>query len=178
MPEIKHIFVIIGSASADSANLKLAQQIATLTREKLNLNIYNDLKSLPHFDPELSTKYPPQQIIALRNAIENADGVIICTPEYIFSLPSGLKNAIEWCIATTVFSNKPTGLITASASGQKAHEELQLIMKTAMANFTSETSLLIQGIKAKFDEKGNLTDEETKEKLNHFIKAFTNLVSG
>ena len=102
MPEIKHIFVIIGSASADSANLKLAQQIATLTREKLNLNIYNDLKSLPHFDPELSTKYPPQQIIALRNAIENADGVIICTPEYIFSLPSGLKK-FSSCLFSSEF---------------------------------------------------------------------------
>jgi NAD(P)H-dependent FMN reductase len=39
-------------------------------------------------------------------------------------LTSGLKNAIEWCVSTTVFSDKPIGLITASASGQKGHEDL------------------------------------------------------
>ena len=69
---------------------------------------------------------------------------MICTPEYIFSLPSGLKNAIEWCVATTVFSEKPIGVITASADGQKGHEELQMIIKTVMARFTTETTLLIQ----------------------------------
>jgi len=63
--------------------------------------------------------------------------------EYVFSIPNGLKNVIEWCVATTVFADKPSGLITASANGQKGHEELLLIMKTAMAKFTSETTLLI-----------------------------------
>ncbi len=87
--------------------------------------------------------------------------MIICTPEYIFSIPSGLKNAIEWCISTTIFSDKSIGLITVSASGEKGHKELQLIMKTAMSKFTDETTLLIPGIKGKFDEQNNLTDEET-----------------
>ncbi|WP_363317949.1 NAD(P)H-dependent oxidoreductase [uncultured Algibacter sp.] len=43
-----------------------------------------------------------------RNKIENADGIVICTPEYVFSIPSGLKNTIEWCVSTNAFSNKPT----------------------------------------------------------------------
>jgi len=173
----KNIFVIIGSASANSANLKLVEQIVTLTTNELNLTIYNDLKSLPHFDPELSTENPPKQIVEFRNAIKKSDGIIFCTPEYIFSIPSGLKNAIEWCISTIIFTDKPIGLITASASGQKGHEQLQLIMKTAMAKFTSETTLLIQGIKGKFDERSNLTDKETQKLLGDFINAFINLVN-
>ena len=174
--EKKNIFVIIGSASSNSANLKLVEQIASLTTNEFNLTIYNDLKSLPHFDPELSTDNPPEQIIEFRNAIEKSDGIIFCTPEYIFSIPSGLKNAIEWCISTMIFTDKPTGLITASANGQKGHEQLQLIMKTAMAKFTTETTLLIEGIKGKFDEKSNLTDKETQKQLSDFISAFINLV--
>ena len=173
----KNIFAIIGSASANSTNLKLVEQIAILTENEFNLTIYNNLKTLPHFDPELSTDNPPKEIIEFRKSVEEADGIIICTPEYIFSIPSGLKNAIEWCISTTIFSEKPIGLITASASGQKGHEELQLIMKTAMAKFTDKTSLLIQGIKGKFDKQGNLIDNETKNQLENFIDALMKLIN-
>jgi chromate reductase len=176
MTEKKNIIAIIGSASSNSANLKLVEKIASLTREAFNLIIYNDLKTLPHFVPELSVNNPPIPIIEFRKNIEQVDGVIICTPEYIFSIPSGLKNAIEWCISTTIFSNKPIGLITASASGLKGHEELQLIMKTAMANFTVETCLLIQGIKGKFDEQGNLIDNETIQQLSTFTDALKKLI--
>src|SRR5690606_18112041 len=104
---------------------------------------------LPHFDPERAIDNTPETILNFRQSIENADGLLICTPEYVFSIPSGLKNAIEWCVATNVFSGKPTGLITASANGESGHAELQLIMKTVMADFTSETTLLINGIKGK-----------------------------
>ncbi|MBS1643024.1 MAG: NAD(P)H-dependent oxidoreductase [Bacteroidetes bacterium] len=177
MTNNKNILAIIGSASSNSSNLKLVEKIASLTSKEFNLTIYNDLKKLPHFDPELSVDDTPRQIIEFRKNIEEADGIIICTPEYVFSIPSGLKNAIEWCISTTIFSDKPIGLITASASGQKGHEELQLIMKTAMAKFTDETSLLIQGIKGKFDEQGNLTDIETEKKLNEFTDALMKLLN-
>lgn len=173
----RKILAIIGSASPNSTNLKLVELIKTLTNEHFDLTIYNDLKNLPHFDPQLSSDHPPLQIIEFRKSIEQADGIIICTPEYIFSIPSGLKNAIEWCIATTVFMGKPTGLITASANGQKGHEELQMIMQTAMTKFTSETTLLIQGVSGKFDQQGNLLDTETQRQLQSFIEAFKNLVS-
>ena len=177
MTNKKTILAIIGSASSNSANHKLIEKIVGLTIEEFNLTIYNDLKTLLHFDPELSADNPPKQIIEFRKNIELADGIIICTPEYVFSIPSGLKNAIEWCIATTIFSDKPVGLITASANGLKGHEELQLIMKTLMAKFTAETCLLIQGIKGKIDEQGNVTDNATKKQLDKFVGALENLIN-
>jgi len=176
MKDKKDIFAIIGSASSNSVNLKLVKKIASLTESEFNLIIFNDLKTLPHFDPELSVDNPPKQIVEFRNAIDKSDGIIICTPEYVCSIPSGLKNAIEWCISTMIFSDKPCGLITASANGQKGHEELQLIMQTAMAKFTNDTTLLIQGIKGKFDERGCLTDNEVHKRLDNYISAFKKLV--
>lgn len=172
MDEKKNIFVIIGSASSGSANEKLISIFEDLTKEQFRLTIFKNLKMLPHFDPELSSNNPPNEIIEFRANIEMADGLIICTPEYVFSIPSGLKNAIEWCVATTVFSDKPIGLITASAHGQKGHEELQLIMKTVLAKFTNETTLLIQGVKGKINEHGQIIHAETSERLNKFIAAF------
>lgn len=173
----KNIFVIIGSAAENSANQKLVDLFAAETKDDFNLRVFSGLKELPHFDPGLSAGNPPKAIIEFREAVDAADGVLICTPEYVFSIPSGLKNAIEWCVATTVFSGKPAGLITASAQGQKGHEELQLIMRTIMANFTPATCLLIQGIKGKINDQGEITDDKTKFALAKFIVAFRELLS-
>lgn len=174
---MKKIFAINGSAGNHSANQKLIDNFAVLTKDFFNVKVFNKLKTLPHFDPELSIEKTPKVIVDFRQEIEKADGILICTPEYVFSIPSGLKNAIEWCVSTTLFSEKPIGLITASASGEKGHEELQLIMKTLMAKFTSDTTFLIQGIKGKINEQGDITDSTTKADLTRFVHAFEKLIS-
>ncbi|WP_223608073.1 NADPH-dependent FMN reductase [Chryseobacterium sp. OSA05B] len=174
---MKNIFVINGSASSNSSNQKLIDIFVNLTREFFNISVFKELKLLPHFDPELSIEMTPKAILDFRQEIETADGILICTPEYVFSIPSGLKNAIEWCVSTTLFSEKPVGLITASAQGEKGHLELQLIMETLMANFTADTTLLISGIKGKIDENGKITDDKTKAALSNFVNAFERIVS-
>lgn len=170
---MKTILAIIGSASENSSNQRLVEFLAGSTKNEFNWIIFNELKSLPHFDPELSVNNTPQEIVAFRKQIEKADGILICTPEYVFSIPSGLKNALEWCVSTTVFSDKPCGLITASAQGEKGHEELKLILKTLMARFTSETTLLISGAKGKITTDMSV---QLQSDLNEFISAFRELL--
>lgn len=172
----KNIFVIIGSASRNSSNERLVESMAEMIRDECDVTIFNDLKMLPHFDPEQSLENAPQIIEEFRARIDQADGVIICTPEYVFSVPSGLKNAIEWCVATTVFSDKPIGLITASAQGEKGHAELQLLMKTVMAMFTDDTTLLIQGIKGKINLHGEIVDNNTQDEVTRFVDAYKSLI--
>lgn len=94
----------------------------------------------------------------------------------MFSIPSGLKNILEWSVSTTIFSEKPIGLITASASGEKAHEELQLIMKTLQTKFNAETTLLIQGVKGKVSHEGEIKNLITKNELDKFILSFAKLI--
>ncbi|HJV18533.1 MAG TPA: NADPH-dependent FMN reductase [Sediminibacterium sp.] len=171
----KNILAIIGSASSNSSNLRLVQQIALLSENSLNIEIFEGLQSLPHFNAALSVNRPPEAVQLIRQKIEQADGILICTPEYIFSIPSGLKNLFEWCVATTIFAQKPTGLITASANGEKGHCELMLIMQTIEAKFTEETSLLINGIKSKIDLEGNL-QEALQNQLVQFINSLKKLV--
>ncbi len=177
MTKKKNIFAINGSASKNSSNLALIKRIAELTTHEFELTVFDKLTELPHFEIPLTDSNTPETITRFRNDILNADGILICTPEYVFSIPSGLKNAIEWCVSTTVFSNKPIGLITTSASGLKGHEELKLIMKTIETNFTDDTTLLIQGIKGKIDIKGNIVDQQTEKDITKFIKSFKNLVN-
>jgi len=170
----KNIIGICGSASRNSANLSILKWISESVKSDFNFEIIDDLSKLPHFKTELTDKNVPEQIVHFRDKIENADGIIICTPEYVFSIPSGLKNMIEWCVSTTVFSDKPIGIITASASGEKGHEELKLIMETIQAKFTEETTLLIQGVKGKLEKDGKISDKNTETELKKFVVSFDN----
>lgn len=176
MSSRKKILAIIGSTRAQSSNLSLIKELALFTSDIFDIEIYNSIGELPHFNPDLDNEHPPQMVVALRQKIKEADGIILCTPEYVFSLPGSLKNAIEWCVSTTVLSQKATGLITASASGQKGHEELQLVMKTVEARFNAGSTLLIRGIKSKFDEQQRLKDMETKASLKEFADALSQLI--
>jgi len=175
MNDKNKIIGICGSASQNSGNLAILKFISELEKSKFDFEIIEGLTNFPHFRTDQTDNNVPEKIADFRNKIFNADGIIICTPEYVFSIPSGLKNILEWCVSTTVFSDKPVGLITASASGEKGHEELKLIMKTIQAIFTDDTTLLIQGIKGKVSREGKIIDEETKTGLQNLIRSFKEL---
>ncbi|MCR4030546.1 MULTISPECIES: NADPH-dependent FMN reductase [Flavobacterium] len=168
------IFAITGSTRNNSSNFKILQYVSNHLKERFEVEIFEGLATLPHFNPDLNNENPPKEIISFRNKINNADGILICTPEYVFSLPGSVKNALEWCVSTTIFSNKKTGLITASASGEMGHEQLLLIMKTLEAKYDENTQLLIQGIRGKINQDGEIIVEETATALQNFIKSFEN----
>ena len=172
-PKIK-ILAISGSTRNNSSNFKILKYISDYLKPQFEVEIFEDLESLPHFNPDLDTENPPKEITFFRNKIINADGVIICTPEYVFSLPGSLKNALEWCVSATIFSNKNTGLITASASGEKGHEQLLLIMKTLEAKSDDATQLLIQGSRGKMNAEGEIVSEKTAQALQKLAENFKN----
>lgn len=173
----KRIIGLNGSASLKSTNIAILNKIGEIGKSIFDLEIIEYLNELPHFQTEITDDNVPEKVVKLRNEILEADGIIISTPEYVFSIPSRLKNAIEWCVSTTVFSDKPLSLITASASGEKGHDELKLIMKTVQAKFTEETTLLIGGAKGKFDEEGNITDKSLEQNITKVVNTFIGLIN-
>lgn len=176
MSDKKRILAIIGSTRENSTNLQIVKAISKIFPEKAHFLIFDTIADLPHFNPDLDNERLPESIHAFREEIKTADGILICTPEYVFSLPGSLKNALEWTVSTTIFSKKPVALITASASGEKAQEELNLIMKTLEANFNDNTTLLIKGARGKTDENGNIKEEETKQNLKNVMTHFLELL--
>ncbi|MHC0440935.1 NADPH-dependent FMN reductase [Flavobacterium sp. 3-210] len=175
MPSQKiKIFAINGSTRKNSSNFKILKHISENIKEEFEVEIFEELDQLLHFNPDLDQEILPEKVIQFRNKITQADGILICTPEYVFSLPGTLKNALEWCVSTTVFSGKKSGLITASASGKMGHEQLLLVMKTLEAKFDDASQLLIQGIRGKIDSKGKVTNPDTEKALESFITNFEN----
>jgi NAD(P)H-dependent FMN reductase len=166
----KNVLAISGSTRKKSTNTYVLEWIRKLANDQFEIEFFSHIDSLPHFNPDLDDENVPDLIEELRSKIDQADGVIICTPEYVFSLPGALKNTLEWTVSTTVFSGKPVALITASGLGEKASEQLALIMSTLGANFDQQTQLLIQAARSKVD--ADKIDPLTRQNLVQLINAF------
>jgi NAD(P)H-dependent FMN reductase len=165
----KNILAICGSTRKQSANKDVISVITKMSQDTLEITMYDSLADLPFFDQDITDENMPASVIALREAISKADAVLICTPEYVFSLPGVLKNALEWMVSTTVFLDKPTALITASSSGEKAHESLVLVMKTLGVKTNEDLCLLISGVKSKLNSQGEVIDKVLLLKLKQLI---------
>ncbi len=176
----KNILAISGSIRKKSTNEAILNAIAIFYSEKVKINIFNRLEELPYFNPD-SVKDDfiiSDCVIDFRKQIEESDGVIICTPEYVFSLPGVLKNALEWTVPTTVFSYKPFAFIVASASGEKAFESMDLIMRTLLQQpVPEEQKLLIHGGKGKVNEEGELVDENTLKEIRKVVDALIETIN-
>lgn len=171
----KKILVIIGSATKNSSNQKLMEQVLDKNPDIL-FQMYDDLSILPHFDTSLTDVDTPDEIVKIREYIDESSGVIFSTPEYIFSIPSRLKNLLEWCVSTNVFSEKPVACITGSASGEKGHEELLLLLNTLGAKTDDKHQLLIKGIKGKLESDGSV-ENNTFAKVLQLVTDFEKSVS-
>ncbi len=135
---------------------------------------YKSLASLPHFD---DSNVIPNAVTEFRTAINSADGVLICTPEYAFGVPGALKNALDWTVSSAELVNKPVALITAATGGQHAHASLLLTLSALSANVSKDATLLISFIRAKLDQHGNVKDAETVEGLRRVLASLMNTIS-
>lgn len=165
------VLALSGSTRKNSTNIKILEEIQKLTKNFFTLEIY-DISTLPFFNPDRDNQDPPEMVISFRKKIKQSDGVLICSPEYVFSMPGILKNAIEWTVSSGEFNYKPAAVITASLSGEKTHESLLLVMKILMADIDEKCQLLISGIRSKINIDGTVKDQHTADKIALLISSF------
>lgn len=166
---------ICGSIRPNSSASCILQTIARMIPSDINFTIYTGLEQIPPFNDSQVVPLPVQQFITL---LEQADGVLFCTPEYAFGVPGVLKNALDWTVATTAFSDKPVAVITAASSGEKAHASLLLTLTALGTKRTEEANLLISFVRNKLDEKGEVKDVETLEAIKEVVNAFIKTIEG
>ncbi|MDB5002946.1 MAG: azr 2 [Mucilaginibacter sp.] len=174
---MKNILAISGSLRQGSSNHAILQYLGSIVPADIEYAIYNDLALIPAFDPGLDTDSPPAPVVALRKLLTEADGLIICTPEYAFGVPGGLKNMLDWMVSSSTLVDKPIALITASLGGEYAHASLLLTLGALSANVIADATLLIQFIRSKMDNDGNVKDEETLKDLKDVLDAFLKALS-
>jgi len=174
-----NIATLVGSLRKDSYNMQLAETMRERYRDKMNMEIV-DIGGLPHFnqDQELD---PPQVVKDFKKKISAADGVVIITPEYNWSVPGVLKNAIDWASrGEKVFIGKPA--MTAGATlGMVGTVRAQLHLRDILASPGVQAKVLPPGgnevliafAEQKFDPATRrLTDETTLAFLDNVVNAF------
>ncbi|WP_062231892.1 NADPH-dependent FMN reductase [Fictibacillus sp. FJAT-27399] len=174
MRKLINILAISGSLRQNSSNTKLMNAIIALAPENMEFTIYGDLGNLPHFNPDIDVDDGPPPIGGLRAQLKEANGVLICTPEYGNGVPGVLKNALDWIVSSGEFMNKPTAVISASPSpmgGDKAYDSLLLTLKMMNAVIVESGTMMIPHIGLKLTTEGVISDPETKEELLSLLKA-------
>ncbi|MEP6750242.1 MAG: NADPH-dependent FMN reductase, partial [Bacteroidota bacterium] len=105
------ILAVSGSLRANSSNAIILQAIEKLMPGQVEFFIYKGIGDLPHFD---DAENIPITVSVWRKHLQDADAVLICSPEYAFGVPGSLKNALDWTVGSGELVNKPLALITAS----------------------------------------------------------------
>jgi chromate reductase, NAD(P)H dehydrogenase (quinone) len=159
------IFALSGSLREGASNNIILQLVAGMVPPDVEFIIYKEMASIPAFDERDS-----ELVNQFRQLIREADGVLICTPEYAFGVPGALKNALDWTVSTGDFDKKPVALITASSVGDKGHASLLNTLTALGTNIVEGGTLLISFIRAKL-VGGQFTDKPTEEAVRNVVKA-------
>ena len=176
MPSRSRIIAIPGSLSRNSVNLSLIRSIISIFSDRLDIKVIEGLADIPHFNPDLNNDNPPENVSNFRRQLKQADGILICTPEYAMGVPGTLKNAIDWTVSSMEFSHKPVALITASTAGQKGHQSLIDTLKIIEADMPDDSQLLISHVKTKVkDDK--IIDPETLQHVKKLIGSILNSIA-
>jgi NAD(P)H-dependent FMN reductase len=175
---------ISGSLRVRSFNAALLRVAAELAPAGAVIEI-ESIKGIPLYDGDLeaSAGIPPV-VVALKDKIAAADGLLLVTPEYNNSLPGVFKNAIDWLSRPAtdiprVFGGKPVGIIGASPGrfGTILSQNAWLqVLRTLGTKPWFDQSLYLGGASKLFDPSGTLTDEESRKRVQGYIRGFADFV--
>lgn len=170
------IAVIVGSLRKESFNLKTAKTMMAMAPESLEMSLL-DITGLPMFNEDLEGN-PPKEWETLRENISAADGLLFFTPEYNRSVPAVLKNAVDVGsrpYGANVWNGKPAAIVSVSIgniSGFGANHHLRQSLTFVNVPTMAQPEAYIGDASALYDDKGNLTNDSTKEFFKTYLDAF------
>jgi chromate reductase len=178
-----NVLTICGSLRKGSFNAMVQHLLPSLAPEGMNLKAAPSFADFPIYNADIqNTSGFPAAVNVLADAIRGADGLIIITPEYNFSIPGGLKNAIDWLsrLQNQPLAGKPVALQSASPSplgGARVQYDLRKSMVFLDAFVLNKPEIFIAGAAQKFDEKtGELKDETTRNFIKQQLVAFAKFI--
>ena len=172
MDKIK-ILGIVGSLRKSSYNhfmLKAAQQLVPDGAELELLEI----KGIPVFDQDNETM-PPSVVVEFKRRIKDADAILFATPEYNYSLPGGLKNAIDWAsrpYGQSAWAGKPAAIMGASVGSlgtARAQYHLRQVLVAQDMPVVNQPEVMIANAAHWFDENGTLSDQPTRQLISKLL---------
>lgn len=168
------ILGVSGSLRRGSHNTALLRAAANALPSGVELEVYEGLGDLPHYDADLDVEPAHEDVARLREAIADADGVLIATPEFNGSIPGVLKNALDWAsrpFPDNSLKGKPVAVVGASTGlfgAAWAQAEVRKVLGIIGAD-TLTNELPVGQAHTAFGEDGNLLDAELREALDELL---------
>jgi chromate reductase, NAD(P)H dehydrogenase (quinone) len=175
------ILGIAGSLRKGSFNKALLRNAAELLPEGVELEIF-DLEGIPPFNQDLE-KDPAPKVKELKAKVRAADGLLIVTPEYNYSVPGVLKNAIDAAsrpYGDNPFDGKPVAIMGVSIGmlgTARAQYHLRQTMVFLNMLALNRPEIMVPFADKKFDGNGRLTDETTREKVKELVVALVEWIN-
>lgn len=169
---IIRVLGISGSLRTGSYNTALLRAAVELLPPDMTLEIM-DLEGLPVFDVDYEKPFP-ETVAQLRGRIEQADAVMIATPEYNSSISGALKNALDWVSRSPQppLTGKPVAVIGASTGmfgTARAQIQLRQVLTHLGALVLPKPEVMVAKAQEVFDENGTLTSEATRGFLQDLL---------
>jgi chromate reductase len=167
-----------GSLRKGSFNRMLLNAATSLMPEHSTLEIA-EISDIPLFNQDLEKNMPPA-VVEFKRKISAADGVLISTPEYNYSVPGFLKNVIDWGsrpYGESCFESKPVALMSAGGRLGGARAQYSLRQSFVFLNMRqfNMPEVFVMNPADKFDENGNLKDEGVRENIRQLLQRFVEM---
>lgn len=167
------ILGIAGSLRRNSYNRAALRAAQKLVPEDAVLDIF-ELDGIPVFSED-DERNPPAKVADLKKRIRAADAVLFVTPEYNYSIPGGLKNAIDWAsrpYGDNAWTGKPAAIMGASVGRfgtARAQYHLRQVFVFLDIHAVNQPEVMIGNAAEHFDAEGNLTNERTKDLIRQLL---------
>ena len=174
---------IAGSLRESSYNRALLRAARELLPEGVEL-VEHDLRDLPFYDGDVEAAGDPDSVVAFKEAIRDADALLIATPEYNRGVPGVLKNAVDWASRPALASpltGKPVAIMGASTGRggtARAQEQVRAALEFSRANVIEQPEVLVPEAFMRFDEQGELVDAGVKSDLAELLDTLAAVASG
>ncbi|PHK96169.1 hypothetical protein CR162_04870 [Pseudoroseomonas rhizosphaerae] len=174
------VVTLCGSLRAGSYNAAIQRALPELAPEGMSFSVLEGLGDIPLYDADLQAKGFPAAVTAMGEAIRAADGIVIVTPEYNYSIPGVLKNGIDWLsrLPDTPFAGKPMAIQSASMSvlgGVRAQYHLRQVAVFLDALVLNKPEVMVASAQQRVQD-GKLTDEGTREVIRKQLAAFAGFI--
>lgn len=170
-------FKVLGLAASlrrASIHRGILRAAAELCPEDMTCESF-DLGRVPFFNQDVEDVGDPEPVRELKEKIRTHDAVLIASPEYDYAIPGVLTTALDWCLRSpSPLRHKAVGIAGASPSGggtARGQMVLRQILLHGPAYVMPEPQMMITNSSQRFDRDGNLTDEETRQRLRRFLVA-------
>ena len=167
-----------GSLRKGSYNKSLLRSAAQLLPSETSLEIF-DLSDIPPYNQDLDNNMPPN-VKEFKTKIRESDALLIATPEYNYSVPGVLKNAIDYAsrpYGDNPFDDKPVAIMSASVGmigGARAQYHLPQMFVFLNMHPVNVPEVIVTFASDKFDSDGNLLDDNTKKFLTQLLQNLSN----